>query len=338
MQQNKFPDQENQLLDSFKRSITYLRISLTDRCNLRCIYCTPRDGHAKLAFGELLTYEELLRVVSVAVRMGINKVRLTGGEPLLRRNIISFIRKLTAIPGLNDIRLTTNGTCLADFSRDLYEAGIRKLNISLDTLKPHRFEQISGVDLFSKVWSGIQDVKEQGFSPVKINMVVIKGVNDDELVDFGRLSIHEPFQVRFIEFMPIGEKTSWSNKRYVPMEEIKKRLESLGRLNPVKTGAMEGPARVYRFDGAAGALGFISPISHRFCGKCNRLRLTSEGRLRSCLLLDAETDLKAILRSGGSDDDIKNAFIKAILNKPKGHKFQEENPVNCHGRMSRIGG
>ncbi|MCK5545166.1 MAG: GTP 3',8-cyclase MoaA [Desulfobulbaceae bacterium] len=338
MQQDKFPDRENQLLDSFKRSITYLRISLTDRCNLRCIYCTPKDDHAKLAFGELLTYEELLRIVSIAVRLGINKVRLTGGEPLLRRNVLSFIKRLTAIPGLNDIRITTNGTCLTDFSRDLYTAGIRKLNISLDTLKPRRFEQISGADLFSKVWSGIQEVKEQGFYTVKINMVVMRGVNDDELVDFGRLSIDEPFQVRFIEFMPIGEKTSWSNEMYMPMEEIKKRLESMGRLSPVKTGSMEGPARVYRFDGAAGAIGFISPVSHRFCSKCNRLRLTSEGRLRSCLLLDRETDLKAILRSGGSDEDIKNVFIETILNKPEGHTLQEGNPVNCHGRMSRIGG
>ena len=338
MQQDKFPDRENQLLDSFKRSITYLRISLTDRCNLRCIYCTPRDGRAKLAFGELLTYEELLRVVSIAVRMGINKVRLTGGEPLVRRNVLSFIRRLTAIPGLNDIRLTTNGTYLTDFSRDLYKAGIRKLNISLDTLKPDRFKQIAGADLFSKVWSGIQDVKKQGFQPVKINMVVMRGVNDDELLDFGRLSIDEPFQVRFIEFMPIGEKISWTRERYMPTEEIKERLESLGRLIPVKAGSMEGPARVYRFDGAAGALGFISPISHRFCDKCNRLRLTSEGGLRSCLLVDRETDLKAILRNGGSDDDIKNVFIQTILNKPKGHTLQEGNPVNCHGWMSRIGG
>jgi len=340
-QQEKFLENlmaTGQLVDLFSRSISYLRVSLTDQCNLRCIYCTPRDIGEKLPCGELLSYEELLRVIGLAVELGIRKVRLTGGEPLVRKNVISFIRRLTAIPGLEDIRLTTNGVMLTKYAADLFDAGIRKLNISLDTLKKERFSQITGADLFDQVWQGINLVQAMGFSPVKINVVALRGINDDELVDFARLSLTHSLQVRFIEFMPIGDATIWGKERYISSEEIKERISVLGELAAVQTARMDGPARIYRFRQAKGSVGFISPISHKFCNQCNRLRLTSEGRLRSCLLFDQETDLKKILRSGGSDDDVKRVLVQTILDKPKSHTLFEKEGFNCHGQMSRIGG
>jgi cyclic pyranopterin phosphate synthase len=331
-------DPDSRLVDSFARTISYLRVSLTDHCNLRCLYCTPKETGKKLARGELLTYEEILRVVELAVGLGIRKVRLTGGEPLVRRGILDFIRELIAIPGLEDIRLTTNGVLLPQTAEQLYLAGIRKLNISLDTLKPERYREITGADCFARVWAGIRLARKLGFIPVKINVVVLKGINDDELLDFGRLTLTEPYHVRFIEFMPVGRGTAWSRDRYLSTGEIKKRLAGLASLVPGKSGNLDGPASVYRFEGAAGSLGFISPISHQFCDRCNRLRLTAEGRLRSCLLSDEEIDLKSVLRRGGSTEAITEALLQSTLNKPKGHQLAENGFHNCHGQMSRIGG
>ena len=325
------------LLDTFSRSISYLRISLTDHCNLRCVYCSPRE-QAKLSSNELLSYEEILRVVRVAVSLGIEKVRLTGGEPLVRRGVLSFIRDLAAIPGLNDMRVTTNGVLLADCAEELRQAGVGKLNISLDTLRPARFQEITGADFFDRVWAGINRARQVGFSPIKLNVVAMNGVNDDEFVDFARLTMTEPLQVRFIEFMPIGTSSVWNREKYISSQAIMERLAVLGELIPVEAGRMDGPARVFRLSGAVGSVGFISPISHHFCDRCNRLRLTSEGRLRSCLLSDRETDLKARLRLGASDQEIRDLLIAAILDKPKGHGMTQETAINCHGQMSRIGG
>lgn len=325
------------LMDTFSRSISYLRISLTDHCNLRCLYCSPQERD-KLASHELLSYEEILRVARVAVSLGIEKVRLTGGEPLVRRGVLAFIRELAAIPGLGDIRLTTNGVLLAESAEELRRAGIAKLNISLDTLRPERFKEITGVDCFERVWAGIAKARELGFSPIKLNVVAMNGVNDDEFIDFARMTIDEPIQVRFIEFMPIGASSVWNREKYISSQQIMERLAQLGELQPAHSGHMDGPARLFRLPGAKGSLGFISPISHHFCDRCNRLRLTSEGRLRSCLLSDRETDLKARLRAGATDQEIGELLIAAILDKPKGHGLTQENAVNCHGRMSRIGG
>ncbi len=328
----------NNLVDMFDRSISYLRLSLTDQCNLRCLYCTPKTINDKLDNVELLSYEEILRVVRLAVEMGIKKIRLTGGEPLVRRDITTFIRWLAGIDGLEDIRLTTNGVLLPDYAEELYRAGIRKLNISLDTLRPERFREITGGDLFDRVWRGIGIAREMGFAPIKINVVAMNGINDDEFLDFARLSQTEPYQIRFIEFMPMGKDSAWDKGKYISADTIKKRLETLGPLASVASGGMEGPARMYQYAGAKGKIGFISPISHHFCDKCNRLRLTSEGKLRSCLLTDRETDLKGIIRNNGSDTDIRNALLATILNKPKGHLLNTEKSGTCHGRMSRIGG
>ncbi len=338
---------KGELTDLFSRTISYLRLSLTDRCNLRCLYCVTEEERngllAKLAPGELLSYEELLRIVAVAVDMGISKVRLTGGEPLVRKGVMEFITRLAAIDGLNDIRLTTNAVLLAGYAEDLKRAGVTKVNISLDTLRPERFRKITGCDRFREVWESIERVVELGFSPVKVNMVVMRGINDDELVDFARLSLELPLQIRFIEFMPIGTSSSRQRDTYMSADEMKLKIGEIGSLTPVAKARADGPARIFHFsDGKAeGKLGFISPISHHFCDRCNRLRLTSEGRLRSCLLSDEETDLKGVLRSGGSDGDIRKTLLAAIHRKPKGHRMAAgpgKRGGDCHGRMSRIGG
>ncbi|MBC8207750.1 MAG: GTP 3',8-cyclase MoaA [Desulfobulbaceae bacterium] len=335
------------LVDQFSRTISYLRVSLTDRCNLRCRYCMPQgvDNDVEgLPQIDLLSYDELLRIIRIAVTMGMNKLRLTGGEPLVRPGVMDFIDGLSGLSGLNDIRLTTNGVLLADKVDVLYEAGIRKLNISLDSLKPERFAEITGVDCFAQVWQGIEAACERGFQ-VKLNAVAMRGVNDDELEDFARLAGKMQLQVRFIEFMPMGERSSWEKERFISAEELQNRLALIGKLERVAGSRIDGPARIYNLimdDGRSGKVGFISPISHHFCDRCNRLRLTSEGRLRSCLLHDRETDLKGLLRLGGSDLEISAAIRQTILNKPKGHTLEEDLAVTrrggCHGRMSRIGG
>ena len=340
------PTKHSVLTDMFARTISYLRLSLTDRCNLRCMYCVTedeKDGHlVKLGQGEILTYEELLRVVRVAVEMGISKLRLTGGEPLVRHNIMHFIDSLAAIDGLDDIRITTNGVLLEKYGQGLIDAGVTKVNISLDTLKRERFAEITGVDCFDKVWRGIEKALAVGFSPVKLNMVVMRNINDDELLDFARMSQEMPLQVRFIEFMPIGTSTRWNTDTYITSDEIMQRFTGLGELLPLERRQADGPAKVFKLgNDAVGSLGFISPISHHFCDRCNRLRLTSEGRLRSCLLHDEETDLKSVLRAGCSDADIRTTLLTAIRNKPKGHEMAQrlkEQGGDCHGRMSRIGG
>ena len=339
-------ESKNTLVDLFARSISYLRLSLTDRCNLRCMYCVTEDedqaGLQKVVHSELLTYEELLRVVRVAVGMGISKVRLTGGEPLFRRNVIDFIYKLGRIDGLSDVRLTTNGVLLEPYAQDLFQAGVTKVNVSLDTLKPERFKQITGVDCFEKVWKGLHKALAVGFSPVKVNVVAMRNINDDEFADFIELARTMPLQIRFIEFMPIGESTRWGKDTYISSDEIRERLAALGNLIPVERKLTDGPAQVFHLDGdSVGSIGFISPMSHKFCDRCNRLRLTSAGTLRACLLCDQETDLKSILRKGADDEEIRQALIETIRNKPKGHELAEqfdENRNSCHGQMSRIGG
>ncbi len=334
------------LTDLFCRTISYLRLSLTDRCNLRCMYCVTEDESngclSKLQHDDLLTYEELLRVVRVAVNMGITKVRLTGGEPLVRRRVLGFIRDLTQVEGLDDIRITTNGVLLERYGRELYDAGVTKVNISLDSLRRERVAEITGVDCFEQVWRGIEIVLALGFSPVKLNMVVMRHINDDEILDFARMSQRMPLQVRFIEFMPIGASSRWNADTYMSTDEIMARIRGLGELLPLQKGWHDGPAQVFRLGAdALGTLGFISPLSHHFCDRCNRLRLTSAGTLRACLLHDEETDLRALLRAQAPDSAIREALLVAIRNKPQGHRLEErmrQSGSDCHGRMSRIGG
>lgn len=301
-------------------------------------------GGTFLSHSDLLSYEELQRIVELAVSLGMNKIRLTGGEPLVRKGILSFIGALNRVDGLDQIRLTTNGVLLRKYGKELYENGVHHINVSLDSLHPEKFKKITGRDQFEQVWKGLIHASEIGFR-VKINVVAMKGVNDDEFVDFAKLALQYPFQVRFIEFMPVGEKNSLQQKRFIETDRIRDMVAEIGELTPFEKRHGEGPARMYKLDGggsATGSVGFISPISHHFCDKCNRLRLTSEGMLRACLLRDSETNLKELLRSGCSDQDIIESIRQTILNKPQGHTLQDElgteAKAGCSGRMSRIGG
>lgn len=339
------------LVDQFSRTISYLRLSITDHCNLRCMYCMPEhDGKGNpvkhgnfLRHDELLSYEELLRVVRIAVGMGMSKLRLTGGEPLVRRGILDFIKELSKIDGLNQVLVTTNGVLLGEYAEDLLASGVHQVNISLDTMQRDKFKQISGRDFFDKVWESICTAERLGFK-VKLNAVAMKGINDDEFLDFARLSLEHSFQIRFIEFMPAGDAGSWSQGRFCDSDEIMKKIRTIGSLEPSEKQRSSGPAKLYTFSsgGRKGTLGFISPISHHFCDQCTRLRLTSEGRLRPCLLHDIETDLRVLLRGGVSDDVVRNAIRDAIFNKPKGHQLSTVQDVveksRCNGGMSKIGG
>ena len=333
------------LQDDFSRTISYLRLSLTDRCNLRCLYCMTEgqahDSFIPLKHSDLFSYEELIRVVRLAVELGINKVRLTGGEPLTRRNVMYLVRQLAGIEGLHDIRITTNGVLLAKYADELYEAGVRKVNVSLDTLKRERFKIISGRDYFNEVWQGIEKVLAMGFSPVKLNMVVMRGINDDELLDFARLSMEKELHVRFIEFMPIGTASRWREETFVSSDEIIERISTMGTLRPEPVPVSDGPAKLYRLNDGRGCIGMISPLSHHFCKNCNRLRLTADGKLRPCLLSDEEIDLREIVRGGGTDDDIRSVIETAVRKKPVGHHLADRQKgivQDCNGWMSRIGG
>jgi GTP 3',8-cyclase len=327
------------LLDSFNRRINYLRISLTDRCNLRCIYCMPEQGVPKLIHEDILTYEELVRLARLSVGLGIEKIRLTGGEPLVRKNIVDLIKTLKEIPGIRDISLTTNGVLLAEKVRALWEAGVKRINISLDTLDSKKFTEITRFDFFNQVWEGIREAERIGFSPIKINVVALKGINDDEILDFGRLSYEKPYHIRFIEFMPVGPENGWSTERFLSTEEIIKKLEILGPLSPVNGQGFDGPAKRMAFEGARGEIGLISPISEHFCPACNRLRLTAEGRLRACIFSDDETDLRTPLRNGVSDGELESIILGTITRKPKEHPLQMNSlPRKCQRQMSKIGG
>ncbi len=339
------------LVDQFSRTISYLRLSVTDQCNLRCRYCMPEEQPESidkkrkfLPHSELLSYEELGRIVRCAVSLGMTKLRLTGGEPLMRRDLLNFIEQLTKIEGLQQIRLTTNGVLLERCAARLFQLGVRQLNVSLDTLQREKFSAITGRDVFQQVWGSLQYALELGFS-IKLNVVAMRGINDDEFTEFARLALEYPLQVRFIEFMPAGEAGSWNKRQFIAVEDVARQITSLGSLTPLATNTESGPARVFTLktaDGRHGKIGFISPISHHFCDKCNRLRLTAEGRLRACLLQENESDLKALIRRKASDEEIKDIIRKTIEHKPKGHELRSTEDVlqhNLHnGKMSRIGG
>ncbi len=307
------------LFDSWQRQINYLRISVTDRCNLRCIYCTEKSM-SHLSHDDILRYEEILRVVQVAASMGINKVRLTGGEPLVRLNLSGLVELLAQIEGIDDISLTTNGILLSKYAVELKEAGLKRVNVSLDTLKKDRFKRITGQDKLGEVFSGIEAAHLAGLEPVKINMVVLRGINDDETIDFARMSAGEEWDVRFIEFMPfgmLGAEALWA----VSTQEIRDRIQSLGKLEPYTGTTGNGPARYYRLPGARGTIGFISPMTEHFCHTCNRLRLTSDGQLRPCLLDDEEVNLKESLRNGASTDELKQLIQQAVAIKRERHQL-----------------
>ncbi len=329
------------LYDGQNRCIDYLRVSITDHCNLSCLYCNPRHAVKELPHGEILRYEEILRVVSVAVPLGITHVRITGGEPLVRKGVLDFIGSLAAIKGIDDISLTTNGVLLGGMARQLRDAGIRRLNISLDSLNAEKFKRITGSDRWDDVRQGIERAEEAGFEPIKINMVPVKGVNDDEIIDFARLTLDRRLHVRFIEFMPIGANDRWQHDTCISSERIREMIEqSVGPLSPFSKGKTAGPSANFQIAGARGVIGFISPISKHFCSACRRLRLTADGRIRPCLLSDTEIDIKAPLRSGCDDTELERLLRLSLKIKPERHYLNSSGePGGCFQRtMSRIGG
>ncbi len=327
------------LIDPYNRRLNYLRLSITDKCNLNCLYCSPGRLVPKLSQEDILSYEEILRLVSIAVPLGITKVRITGGEPLVRKGLYDFIRELHKIKGIEDIALTTNGVLLNENVERLVGSGLKRINVSLDTLSPEKFRKITGVDAFSQVWEGIQKAFQNGFSPIKINTVALRNINEDELVDIARLSFTYPFHFRFIEYMPVGvsEKKSGSS---LYTNEIKQGFtQHIGRLISVDHNKInDGPAERFRFDGAAGEVGFISAMSHHFCNNCNRLRLTARGQIRSCLLSDHQEDIKTPLRRGASDEELSAIFLKAAITKGLHHSLNSDKTNCVMSQMSSIGG
>ena len=286
---------------------------------------------------EVLTYEEILRIVRLCIQLGIRKVRLTGGEPLVRKGFIGFINRLCRIEGLKEVSLTTNGVLLRGLAAYIRECGISRINVSLDSLRPERFFYITGRDYFARVWEGLEEAEGLGFSPIKINVVVMKGINDDEVLDFVNLALNTSYCVRFIEFMPLGQN-GWTPERFVSIDEIYQLIQSKWDLIPIKSGPYDGPALRFRIAGTQGEIGLIGALSNPFCPRCNRLRLTSEGHLRGCLFSDQEVDLKTPLRQGKGDDYILRLIEFAIRNKPKDHGLLGYGPQGSLREMYSIGG
>lgn len=324
--------------DSYGREINYLRVSLTDRCNLRCVYCMPMHGLTFVPNQELLTADELEKVVRAAVEVGFYKVRLTGGEPTLRQDIVDIVRRLTGINGVEQMVMTTNGYRLPHIAQELADAGLKRVNIHVDSLSKESIAKIMRLGTLEKAWAGIAAAEKAGLTPIKLNAVIARGYNDDAAVELARLTLEKPWQIRFIELMPFAGPTEIQLENYVSSDEVKSWIEqSLGPLFAVNQGRLDGEARLYRLAGAEGTVGFISPISNPYCDDCNRMRLTADGRLRMCLLSDGEINFRKTLRNGGSHQDLVALFERAIRAKPVGHQLK--NGVIPQGRtMSQIGG
>ncbi len=327
--------------DAYNRPVSYLRVSVTDRCNLRCVYCMPPEGVPWRPHDDILRYEEIETVVRAGAELGITKVRLTGGEPLIREGIEELVAMLAAIPGIDDLAMTTNGVLLAAHAATLAQAGLQRVNVSIDSLIPERHEQITRGGRLQDVLSGMEAAADAGLVPIKINTVVIRGTNDDEVEAFARKTVEAGWHVRFIELMPLWSEQAmvddWRG-RVVTAEEIRQRVESeLGELKPATAPTGNGPARYRTLPGASGTVGFITPISDHFCRRCNRLRLTADGGLRPCLLSDTEIDLRTPLRGGAAAARIKEIIQEAVQSKPLRHHLADGQAAQ--GRtMSEIGG
>lgn len=377
------------MIDSYGRTIDYLRVSVTDRCNFRCVYCMPEEGAPIAPKEEILTFEEIERLLRIGAELGVRKVRLTGGEPLVRKDIVNLVERVAAIPGIEDLSMTTNGFLLARCAKDLASAGLARINISLDTLKPERFQAIARRGSLQEVLDGIDAALEAGLTPVKLNVVAMRGVNDDEAGAFAAMTLESPFDVRFIELMPInwssgaegmseyfalsapegyqrsGNVTLYANTKeasfrnafkmfdsadqkgmlnaaqmsrlFVSADSLRQRIESIhGPMEPAEV-VTNGPARSYRIPGAVGTVGFISQITNDICARCNRMRITADGWLRPCLMADGEVDLRTPLRSGASDNDIRNLFLLTVRHKPKEHRL-EDGMAPVGRNMSQLGG
>ena len=317
------------MIDRLGRNITYLRISLTDKCNLRCRYCMPEEGVCKRAHHEMMNEDEVVTAVEVAVSLGIHKIRLTGGEPLVKRNIVSICRRVAAVEGITEVCLTTNGILLPQLGKQLKEAGVNRLNLSLDTLDPEKYAHITRIGKLEQFQAGLEAALEAGFEKVKINAVLIGGFNDDEIEDLAHLTMEYPVDMRFIELMPIQDHDEFGEEAYVPYSRV---LEKLPEAKPMPQDG--GVAKLYRLPGAKGNIGLISPVSAHFCGECNRIRLTADGKLKPCLHAPDEFSIKGLDFEG-----MKQVFEQAIWNKPAWHGDLDALHRSQAGRnMNEIGG
>ncbi|GAP64068.1 cyclic pyranopterin phosphate synthase [Ardenticatena maritima] len=325
------------LVDSYGRRINYLRVSLIDHCNLRCVYCMPLHGLRFLPRQELLTPAEIETIVRAAVDVGFDKVRLTGGEPTLRPDLIEIVERLARIEGLRTIAMTTNGIRLPELAEPLKQAGLTRVNIHIDTLNPASLERLMRFNTLEKVWAGIEAAERAGLLPIKLNAVVIRGYNDEDVADLAALTLEHDWHVRFIEAMPLGTQANFALQHYVPNSEVQARIEErFGALEPLFDGRLLGEAKMYRIPGARGLIGFINPVSEPYCDDCNRMRLTADGKIRLCLLTDHELDFRRALHEGGMDA-LRDLFIRAVQAKPVGHQLRRGVFPQARG-MSQIGG
>ncbi|WP_298006906.1 MULTISPECIES: GTP 3',8-cyclase MoaA [Anaerolinea] len=323
--------------DRFGRNIHYLRISVTDHCNLRCVYCMPEDMTFR-PNAEMMQDDELLLLVRLFASLGIDKIRLTGGEPTVRAHIVRLVREIASTPGIRTVTMTTNGILLGKLAKPLKEAGLQRVNISLDTLDPGKFRRLTRWGTFEQVWEGIRAAEEAGLTPIKINAVVVRGYNEKDVVDLAQLTFEHDWQVRFIEMMPFAGATELQQTQVVTTREMIERIEQgLGKLEAVRDGELDGEARIYRLPGARGEVGFISTVSMPFCASCTRARLTADGKLRLCLLREKEVDLLTPLREGASPADLRRMILDGIWQKPWGHGLAEGS-VPLNRVMSEIGG
>jgi len=306
--------------DSFGREIHDLRISITDRCNLRCVYCIPAGGVPFVPAERLMRFDEIMPIVQAAASLGVRKVRLTGGEPTVHPHLVDLVRQLVAVPGIRDVAMTTNGLRLARLATPLARAGLRRVNISLDTLSLERFRRIARRGRLGDVWAGIMAAEEAGLRPIKLNAVVMRGINEGDVIDLAALTLEHDWEMRFIEVMPFSEVGDFAQSQYISNDETKARIEQrFGALVPLDDGNGADPARPYRITGARGTLGFISPVGQPFCSRCGRLRLTADGKLRLCLLHDMEIDLLTPLRRGADFAAIRELVRQGMERKPWGH-------------------
>ena len=318
--------------DTIGRNINYLRISVTDRCNLRCMYCMPEQGICKKEHGEILTLEEIYEAVKACAELGISKIRITGGEPLVRIGLTGLIEKISKLQGIKELTMTTNGILLPKYAEELKSAGLKRVNISLDTMNAEKYNYITRGGDLSDVMSGINAAEKAGLKPIKINTVLIGGFNDDEIESFVNLTIDRDIEVRFIELMPIGQAGHWAKKHFIPNTEILNRVKEL---QPIQSNDPSSPAKYYKLPEAKGKVGLINPISHAFCGNCNRIRLTADGKLKPCLHSEEEIDIKEVLKKGES---LHHIFKQAILQKPIEHNLNCKDNKPIERDMYRIGG
>jgi GTP 3',8-cyclase len=326
------------MLDGYGRRIEYLRISVTDKCNLRCVYCMPEEGLPWLRRAEILSYEEIETIVRTMAGLGLRRVRITGGEPLVRRDLPSLIRRIAAVPGIDDIALSTNAVLLEEHAAALKDAGVGRLNVSLDSLRPERVDAISRrAGSYEAIMRGLAAAERAGFTPIKVNVVVMRDHNLDELEDFARITMERPWHVRFIEVMPVGENLDVSAESYVPAVEMLERVRRIGALRPVEGPAGNGPATYFALPGGVGTVGVITPMSHNYCDRCNRMRLTANGRLRPCLFGSIETDLRGPLRRG---EPLEPWIDETLRIKPLRHELVQGSSAGSGGllALSQVGG